>query len=81
MGITIGKERGYNVLAQGLIQLVSTISHACNLEASLLNRVTVTVLYFSASFLHADWPKCYLGFFKMLWKNLNKLFGRPLCML
>ena len=66
------------VLAQGLIHFVSTISHACNLEASLLNsRVTVTLLYFSASFLHADWPKCLLGFFKMLWKNLNKLFGPP----
>lgn len=85
MGIIKGKERGYNVLAQkkivlaqGPIHFVSTISHACNLEASLLNnRVTVTLLYFSASFLHADWPKCLLGFFKILWKNLNKLFGPP----
>jgi len=65
------------VLAQGLIHFASTISHSCSLEASLLdNRVTVTLLYFFASFLHVDWPKCLLGFFKM-WKNLNKLFGPP----
>ena len=65
------------VLAQGLIHFVSTVSHACSLEASLLdNRVTVTLLYFFASFLHVDWPKCLLGFLKM-WKNLNKLSGPP----